>query len=161
MGGASRPLSGFRLLAPYLWSAALSIGQRLVACKASTRCDALDGAPAGFAAVDARRPPHASRNFTGRFSRNAATPSRKSAVPAASTWLRSSSAITSSRLGVMLRTRDAVRPVDVSPGWAIGFRDARALVLGTSAGYRLPEPTRRATCSSTRSAAASLLLRLH
>src|SRR5439155_1650414 len=77
---------------------ALPLGQRLVACKASTRCDALDGAPAGFAAVDARRPPHASRNFAARFSRNAATPSRKSAVPAASTWLRSSSAITSSRL---------------------------------------------------------------
>src|SRR5437867_3605838 len=56
VGGASRPPSGFRLLAPYLWSAALSIGQRLVACKASTRCDALDGAPAGFAAVDARSP---------------------------------------------------------------------------------------------------------
>src|SRR5713101_4600666 len=46
VGGASRPPSGSLLLAPYLWSAALSIGQRLVACKASTRCDALDGAPA-------------------------------------------------------------------------------------------------------------------
>jgi len=55
-------------------------------------------------------------------------------------WLRDGS----ERLGVVLRTRDAVRPVYVSPGWAIGFRDARALVLGTSAGYRLPEPTRRA-----------------
>src|SRR5439155_19632103 len=50
VGGASRPPSGFLSLAPYLWNAALSIGQRLVACKASTRCDALDGAPAGFAA---------------------------------------------------------------------------------------------------------------
>jgi len=55
-------------------------------------------------------------------------------------WLRQGS----ERLGVVLRTRDAVRPVYVSPGWAIGFRDARALVLDTSAGYRLPEPTRRA-----------------
>ena len=55
-------------------------------------------------------------------------------------WLRDGS----ERLGVVLRTRDGVRPVYVSPGWAIGFRDARALVLATSAGYRLPEPTRRA-----------------
>ena len=55
-------------------------------------------------------------------------------------WLRDGS----ERLGVVLRTRDAVRPVYVSPGWAIGFRDARAIVLAASAGYRLPEPTRRA-----------------
>src|SRR5437773_2670723 len=55
-------------------------------------------------------------------------------------WLRDGD----ERLGVVLRTRDGVRPVYVSPGWAIGFRDARALVLATSAGYRLPEPTRRA-----------------
>jgi len=55
-------------------------------------------------------------------------------------WLRDGG----ERLGVVLRTRDGVRPVYVSPGWAIGFRDARALVLATSAGYRLPEPTRRA-----------------
>ena len=55
-------------------------------------------------------------------------------------WLRDGG----ERLGAVLRTRDGVRPVYVSPGWAIGFRDARALVLATSAGYRLPEPTRRA-----------------
>ena len=55
-------------------------------------------------------------------------------------WLRDGR----ERLGVALRTRDGVRPVYVSPGYAIGFRDARALVLRTCAGYRLPEPTRRA-----------------
>jgi len=55
-------------------------------------------------------------------------------------WLRDGG----ERLGVVLRTREGVRPVYVSPGWAIGFGDARALVLATSAGYRLPEPTRRA-----------------
>ena len=55
-------------------------------------------------------------------------------------WLRDGR----ERLGVALRTRDGVRPVYVSPGYAIGLRDARALVLRTCAGYRLPEPTRRA-----------------
>jgi deoxyribonuclease V len=48
------------------------------------------------------------------------------------------------RVGTVLRTRDGVRPLYVSPGFAIGFDDAIALVLGTTAGYRLPEPVRQA-----------------
>ena len=48
------------------------------------------------------------------------------------------------RLGMVLRTRADVRPVFVSPGFAIGFRDAAAVVLRTAVGFRLPEPTRQA-----------------
>jgi len=55
-------------------------------------------------------------------------------------WLRDGR----ERLGMVVRTRDGVRPVFVSPGFAIGFRDALAVVLRTAGGYRLPEPTRRA-----------------
>jgi deoxyribonuclease V len=48
------------------------------------------------------------------------------------------------RVGRVVRTRDHVRPVFVSPGFAIGFRDAASIVLRTAAGHRLPEPIRRA-----------------
>ena len=47
-------------------------------------------------------------------------------------------------LGVVLRTRTGVRPVYVSPGFAIGFLDAMAVVLETCFGYRVPEPIRQA-----------------
>jgi deoxyribonuclease V len=47
-------------------------------------------------------------------------------------------------IGTVLRTRDRVRPLYISPGHRATLRDAAALVLLCGAGYRLPEPTRRA-----------------
>lgn len=48
------------------------------------------------------------------------------------------------RVGTALRTRPATRPVYVSVGHRIDLAGAEALVLACGAGYRLPEPTRRA-----------------
>ena len=48
------------------------------------------------------------------------------------------------RIGVVLRTRHAVRPVYVSVGHRVSLESAVALVLACGAGYRLPEPIRRA-----------------
>lgn len=47
-------------------------------------------------------------------------------------------------VGCVLRTRDDVRPLFVSPGHRVDVASARRLVLACGAGYRLPEPTRRA-----------------
>lgn len=47
-------------------------------------------------------------------------------------------------VGVVLRTRDNVRPVYVSAGHRVTLDDARALVLACTTRYRLPEPTRAA-----------------
>ncbi len=47
-------------------------------------------------------------------------------------------------IGSALRTREAVRPVYVSPGHLVGHAAARRLVLACCKGYRLPEPTRLA-----------------
>jgi deoxyribonuclease V len=47
-------------------------------------------------------------------------------------------------IGSVLRTRDRVKPVYVSPGHLIGFNAARDLVLQTCTRYRLPEPIREA-----------------
>ncbi len=48
------------------------------------------------------------------------------------------------RIGSVLRTRDGVRPVYVSPGHLADHDSSIAWVLACSAGYRLPEPTRLA-----------------
>ena len=48
------------------------------------------------------------------------------------------------RIGAVLRTRDGVRPVYVSPGHLIDHDSSVAWVLACDAGYRLPEPTRLA-----------------
>jgi deoxyribonuclease V len=48
------------------------------------------------------------------------------------------------RLGTVLRTRTGVKPVFVSVGHRIDLRTAERVVLACAAGYRLPEPTRRA-----------------
>lgn len=48
------------------------------------------------------------------------------------------------RIGSVLRTRDDVRPVYVSPGHLCDHESSLAWVLACSAGYRLPEPTRLA-----------------
>ncbi len=49
-----------------------------------------------------------------------------------------------SLVGCVLRTRDHVKPVYVSPGHMVGFEQARELVLATCSKYRLPEPIRAA-----------------
>ncbi|WP_456396994.1 endonuclease V [Desulfurobacterium sp.] len=51
---------------------------------------------------------------------------------------------TDKKLGVVLRTRDNVKPVFVSPGNLIDVKTAKNLVLSTVTRYRLPEPTRLA-----------------
>lgn len=48
------------------------------------------------------------------------------------------------RIGSVLRTRDAVRPVYVSPGHLCDHDSSVAWVLACGGGYRLPEPTRLA-----------------
>lgn len=47
-------------------------------------------------------------------------------------------------VGVALRTRKGTKPVFVSPGHKMDLPGAVQLVIATSKGFRLPEPTRRA-----------------
>lgn len=47
------------------------------------------------------------------------------------------------RVGTVLRTRDGVSPMFISPGHAVDIRTANRIVLGCSR-LRIPEPTRRA-----------------
>ena len=47
-------------------------------------------------------------------------------------------------IGQVVRTRDRVRPLFVSPGHLVDVQGATSLVLSCGGGYRLPEPTRRA-----------------
>lgn len=47
-------------------------------------------------------------------------------------------------VGSVLRTREGVKPVYVSAGHLANLRDSVRLVLRCCAGYRLPEPTRKA-----------------
>lgn len=47
-------------------------------------------------------------------------------------------------VGAVLRTRSSVKPVFVSPGHLITIDEAVAMVLRTTAGFRLPEPQREA-----------------
>lgn len=47
-------------------------------------------------------------------------------------------------IGAVVRTRDAVKPLYISPGHLMDLPTAIDHVLWCSAGYRLPEPTRRA-----------------
>ncbi|NOX55655.1 MAG: deoxyribonuclease V [Planctomycetes bacterium] len=48
------------------------------------------------------------------------------------------------QVGAVVRTRERVKPVFVSPGHRMTVRHAVRLVLETSRGYRLPEPVRQA-----------------
>ena len=48
------------------------------------------------------------------------------------------------QVGVILRTKDNVSPVFVSPGHKITLKKAVEIVLACCTKYRLPEPTRRA-----------------
>lgn len=45
-------------------------------------------------------------------------------------------------VGAVVRTKDKVKPVFVSPGHKVDVETAVRVVLETSRGYRLPEPTR-------------------
>lgn len=47
-------------------------------------------------------------------------------------------------IGAVLRARDSVKPLYISVGHRVTLADAIQLVLRCGAGYRLPEPTRRA-----------------
>jgi len=48
------------------------------------------------------------------------------------------------RIGTVLRTRDGVKPVFISPGHLADFQTSTRLVLQCCTKYRLPEPTRLA-----------------
>jgi len=48
------------------------------------------------------------------------------------------------RIGSVLRTRDRVKPVFVSPGHLIDFGASAEIILKTTDGYRIPKPTREA-----------------
>jgi len=48
------------------------------------------------------------------------------------------------QIGVVLRTRDRVRPVYVSPGHLCDFASSAQAILDCCRGFRLPEPTRQA-----------------
>ena len=54
------------------------------------------------------------------------------------------------QIGEVLRTRERVKPVFVSPGHRIDFASARRIVLECGRGRRLPEPTRQAHIAVTR-----------
>ncbi|PLX88488.1 MAG: deoxyribonuclease V [Desulfuromonas sp.] len=54
------------------------------------------------------------------------------------------------QVGVVLTTRDRVKPLYISPGHKIGLRRAVEQVLMCGGGYRLPEPTRQAHLLSNR-----------
>ena len=53
-------------------------------------------------------------------------------------------------IGAVVRTRQGVRPVFVSPGHKIDIKGSISLVLQTCRGFRLPEPTRQAHLLSNR-----------
>jgi len=53
-------------------------------------------------------------------------------------------------IGRVVRTKNRVRPLYVSPGHRVDFRRAAEIVLQCGRGYRLPEPTRQAHLLSNR-----------
>ncbi|NLW51170.1 MAG: endonuclease V [Candidatus Brocadiaceae bacterium] len=54
------------------------------------------------------------------------------------------------QIGEVLRTRDGVKPLFISPGHRADFPSARRIVLDCGRGCRLPEPTRCAHAAVTR-----------
>jgi len=59
------------------------------------------------------------------------------------------------RVGAVVRTREKVKPIHVSPGHRIGIEPAVRWVLSCCGGYRLPEPTRQAHLLSNRARVAA------
>ena len=53
-------------------------------------------------------------------------------------------------VGAVLRTRDHVRPLFISPGHKISLKNSVEIVLQTTRGFRIPEPLRRADFLSKR-----------
>lgn len=53
-------------------------------------------------------------------------------------------------IGRVLRTRDRIKPLFISPGHQVGFDRVVQIVLACGRGYRLPEPTRLAHVESNR-----------
>jgi deoxyribonuclease V len=53
-------------------------------------------------------------------------------------------------VGRVVRTRNRIRPLYVSPGYQVGIDAAVRTVLACGRGYRLPEPTRQAHIESNR-----------
>jgi deoxyribonuclease V len=51
---------------------------------------------------------------------------------------------TDETIGALVRTKDNVAPVIISPGHKITLEESIELTLRTAKGYRIPEPTRRA-----------------
>jgi deoxyribonuclease V len=50
----------------------------------------------------------------------------------------------SREIGAVVRTRTNVKPLFVSPGYAITIKDAVKMVLNCGGRYRIPEPIRQA-----------------
>ncbi|MCM8800397.1 MAG: endonuclease V [Candidatus Omnitrophica bacterium] len=48
------------------------------------------------------------------------------------------------KIGIVLRTKDFVKPLFVSPGYKVGFKDCIRIILRCTLKYRLPEPLRLA-----------------
>jgi deoxyribonuclease V len=53
-------------------------------------------------------------------------------------------------VGMVVRTRDNVRPLFISPGHRVSLKNAIEIVLQTTRGFRIPEPLRRADFLSKR-----------
>jgi deoxyribonuclease V len=47
-------------------------------------------------------------------------------------------------VGAVVRTRDNIRPLFISPGHKVSLKNAVEIVLQTARGFRIPEPLRRA-----------------
>ena len=54
------------------------------------------------------------------------------------------------RVGEVLRTKDDVKPVFISPGHMIDFEDSMGMALSCLKGFRIPEPTRAADMETKR-----------
>lgn len=74
--------------------------------------------------------------------------------PAAARGSRTSLWHNRERVGSVLRTRDNVKPLFVSPGHLCDHESAARLTLAATTGYRLPEPTRLAHQLVTRARSA-------
>lgn len=62
-------------------------------------------------------------------------------------------------LGYVLRTREGVKPIFVSPGHRVSRETARAWVMACLTRYKLPEPTRQADRLASRRSREGVLMR--
>ncbi|MEO0226522.1 MAG: endonuclease V [candidate division WOR-3 bacterium] len=61
------------------------------------------------------------------------------------------------KIGIVLRTKDNVKPLFVSPGNLVNLKDCRKYVLATTLGYRIPEPIRQAHIRANKYALGKVL----